>query len=133
MKIGREFCKRGLMFSGFGALIVAAVGTIEGVNGSSVFTSVASGWLLAFVVAGCSVFYQIDAWGLGKATLLHVAALYAAYLGCYLLNGWLAAAWQTVGIFTAIFVVGYLVIWTVVYLCVRNTAKKLNTKLRQKA
>ena len=127
MKIGKEFCKRGLMFSGFGALIVAAIGSIEGTGAD--FAPVASGWLLAFIVAGCSVFYQIDTWGLGKATLLHGIALYAAYLGCYLLNGWLAAQWQTVAIFTAIFAVGYLVIWTVVYLCVRNTAKKLNTKL----
>ena len=127
MKAGREFCNRGLMFSGFGALIVAAVGSIEGMGAG--FMPVASGWLLAFVVAGCSVFYQVDAWGLGKATFLHVLALYAAYLGCSLLNGWLAAQWKTVAIFTAVFAVGYLIIWTVVYLCVKNTAKQLNGKL----
>ena len=131
MKIGTEFCKRGLMFSGFGALIVAAVSSLEGAEAARVFTSVASGWLLAFVVAGCSVFYQVESWGLAKATFLHIVSLYVAYLACYLLNGWLAASWQTVGIFTAIFAVCYLVIWSVVYLCVRNTAKKLNKTLKK--
>ncbi len=123
------------MFAGFGPLIVALICLTEGmqVSATSVFTAIVSSWALAFIVAGCSTFYQVESWGIGKATFLHMLALYAVYLGCYLLNGWIAAQWKFVGIFTAIFAGGYLVIWTVVMLCVKHTAKKLNTKLNQQA
>lgn len=126
-----EFLKRGLMFGGFGPVIVGIIYLFVGtaIRPMDCFTANISSYVLAFVVAGCSVFYQIEQWGLAKASFFHVICLYLAYLGCYLLNGWIDADIKTVAIFTGIFFLGYLVIWATVLLCTKMTAKKLNMKL----
>lgn len=134
----REFLHRGLLFSGFGPVVVGIVYWIVGLTTGDTaiatanqFVAILSSYCLAFLVAGASVFYQIEAWGLAKATLFHMAIVYAAYLTCYLLNNWIAADWRTVGIFSGIFLVGYLAIWGGILISVKATAKKLNTKLNK--
>ena len=129
----KEFFRRGMMFGGFGPLIIAIIALIESGSGAvpawDFFRSTVSGYVLAFFVAGCSVFYQIESWGLAKASFLHILCLYLAYLGCYLLNGWIESSWTVVGVFTGIFLVGYAAIWTTVVVSVKLTAKKLNAKI----
>lgn len=133
----KEFLLRGAVFGGLGCIVVAAVYLIVGlvntqmaIGGVDFFCATVSGYLLAFVVAGASVFYQIESWGLAKATLLHLLLLYAAYLSAYLLNQWLPRDWASVGIFTGVFVLGYLVIWAAVLVSVTATARKLNKKIQ---
>ena len=135
-KYWNEFMLRGVLFGGLGCIVVALVhliidwvGVPVQVDGTAFFCATLTGYLLGFAVAGASVFYQIESWGLAKATLLHLLLLYAAYLGAYLLNTWLPRDWVSVGIFTGIFVVGYLVIWGAVVAAITITAKKLNGKL----
>lgn len=132
----KAFLHRGLLFGGFGSVIVGivyfAVGLATGntaTTTTNMFVATVSGYCLAFLAAGCSVFYQIESWGLAKASFLHGLSLYAVYLSCYLLNSWIAADLATVGIFSAIFILGYLVIWVTVLICVSATAKKLNRKI----
>ena len=131
MNYRKEFFKRGMMFGGFGPIIVAIIYLIVGIpiQPMEYFTSVISSYLLAFLVAGASVFYQIESWGPAKASLFHMLCLYFAYLGCYLINGWIASNIKMVAVFTGIFILGYLVIWTTVSICVKYTARKLNRKL----
>lgn len=133
----KEFMLRGASFGGLGCIVVATVyliislaGVQVRAGGTEFFCATVSGYLLAFVVAGASVFYQIESWGLAKATLLHLVLLYAAYLGSCLINRWLPWDWLSVGIFTAVFVMGYLLIWAVVAATIRATARKLNEKLK---
>lgn len=135
----KEFLHRGALFAGLGPVVVAIVHLIVGLaTGDTAMTtmgffqSTMAGYLLAFLVAGSSVFYQVEQWGLAKATLCHLIALYAAYLGAYLFGGWLRADFSTVAIFSAIFAGGYLVIWAVVVLSVKATAQKLNEKMGRK-
>ena len=132
----KEFLLRGALFGGLGCIVVAIVyliiswnGVRMDIGGTEFFCATVSGYVLGFVVAGASVFYRVESWGLAKATLLHLALLYAAYLGLYLLNNWLPRDWLSVGIFTAVFAIGYLVIWAVVVASVTATARKLNEKL----
>ena len=132
----KEFLHRGALFGGLGCVVVALVYLIVGittgdtaVTTSNFFRATICGYLLAFLVAGASVFYQIEAWGLAKATLCHLAVLYGAYLGAYLFGVWIRADMVTIGIFTAIFAGGYLLIWAVIVFSIKSMAKTLNKKI----
>ena len=132
----KEFLLRGALFGGLGCIAVAAVylcielaGVQLKIGGTEFFCATISGYALGFVVAGASVFYQIEEWGLAKATLLHIVLLYGAYLGSYLLNNWLPRDWASVGIFTGVFAAIYLVIWATVTVSVKATARKLNKQI----
>ena len=133
----RDFFFRGLMFGGFGPVIAGIVYlilhlTLEDLTltGLQVFTVIVSTYLLAFVHAGASVFNQIESWPLAKSTLCHFGLLYVAYILCYVINSWIPFEPLVLGIFTAIFAVGYAVIWLAVYVSIRVTVKRLNRSLR---
>lgn len=135
-KYVKEFLHRGLMFGGFGPIIMAIIYlilsyTIKNFSfeGAQIFTAVVSTYLLAFVHAGSSVFNQIEHWSTMKGLLCQLVSLYIAYVVCYLINSWIPFEFSVILIFTAIFVVGYFAIWGIVYLCVKGNAKKLNKKL----
>lgn len=135
-KYVKEFLHRGLMFSGFGPIIAGIIYCVLSytlkdfsLGGMDVFIAIVSTYLLAFVHAGSSVFNQIEHWGIMKSLLCQLGTLYVAYLICYLINSWLPFDITVVAIFTAIFVSTYLVIWGIVYLCVKGNAKKLSEKL----
>lgn len=130
-----EFLKRGLIFGGFGPIIVGIIYWIISLNdelilsGGEVLVSVVSIYLLTFIQAGSTVFNQIENWSITKALLCHLGLLYLTYLSCYLVNSWIPFEWSVVLIFTIIFVVSFFLIWIIVYLIVKNTTKKLNDKL----
>ena len=133
----RDFFFRGLMFGGFGPVIAGIVYLILHLTlkdltltGLQVFTVIVSTYLLAFVHAGASVFNQIESWPLAKSTLCHFGLLYIAYVLCYVINSWIPFEPMVLGIFTAIFAVGYAVIWLAVYVSIRVTVKRLNRSLR---
>lgn len=129
----KEFLKRGLMFGGFGPIILATIYFIISkvdktitFQGDEFLLGTISVYLLAFVHAGASVFNQIEEWGLNKSIGVHFAVLYIAYSACYLLNTWIPFDGKVFLIFTGIFIAVYTVVWTIVYLCVRNSGKKIN-------
>lgn len=133
----RDFFLRGLLFGGFGPIIAGIVYLILHftlqdltLTGLQVFTVIVSTYLLAFVHAGASVFNQIESWPLAKSTLCHFGLLYVAYILCYVINSWIPFEPLVLGIFTAIFAVGYAVIWLAVYVSIRVTVKRLNRSLR---
>ena len=133
----RDFFFRGLLFGGSGPIIAGIVFLVLHftlkdltLTGLQVFTAIVSTYLLAFVHAGASVFNQIEAWPLAKSTLCHFGLLYIAYVLCYVINSWIPFEPLVLGIFTAIFAVGYAVIWLAVYVSIRVTVKRLNRSLR---
>ena len=137
-KYVRSFLHRGLMFGGFGPVIIGIVYlvlsySIEDLNfsGNRVFTAILSTYLLAFVHAGASVFNQIEEWPLAKSLLCHLGALYVAYISCYLVNSWIAFNYKIILIFTAVFVIGYFAVWLTVVAIVKATERKLNKKLTE--
>ncbi len=134
----KEFLHRGALFGGFGPVVVALVYLIVGyctgetaMTTEMFFRATVTGYFLAFLVAGASIFYQIEAWGLAKSSLCHLLVLYTTYLGAYLFSGWLEAEIATVAIFTAIFAAGYLVIWGIIWLSIKATARKFNEKMNK--
>ena len=87
---------------------------------------------LAFISGSMNALYQIERLPLMLAILIHGVVLYFAYLGTYLLNDWLQAGVTTILIFTGIFVIGYIIIWVVIYSVTRKRAAKVNMILEQK-
>lgn len=132
----KSFLHRGLVFGGFGPIILGIVYyilslTLEdfSLTGSQVLLAIVSTYLLAFLQAGASVFNQIEHWSLPKSMLCHFSVIYLAYSLCYILNTWIPFEPVVLLIFTLIFVVTYLIIWIIVYLCVKATGKMFNSRL----
>lgn len=133
----KEYLHRGLMFGGFGPIILGIIYFILSktlndfsLSGGEVLLAIASTYLLAFVQAGSSVFNQIEHWSLTKSLLCHFMSLYFVYVLCYAANSWIPFERGVVAIFTAIFVVLYFAIWITVYFSVKATSKKLNHTIR---
>ena len=135
-KYVKEFLHRGLIFAGFGPIILGIVfaileGTVDGfsLGGGEVFVAVLSTYAIAFVQAGASVFNQIEHWSLAKSLFFHFGSIYLVYVVSYLANTWIPFEPLAVLIFTAIFAVVYFVVWITVYLIVRGCERKLNARV----
>ena len=132
----REFFRRGLVACGFGPLILAAVYLILQQAGLQTLTvqevcvGIISLWGLAFLAGGMNVVYQIERLPLMGAILVHGMALYLGYLVTYLVNDWLAWGMTPVLVFTAIFVLGYLAVWAVIYTVTKQNTAKVNAMLK---
>lgn len=132
----KEFLLRGMMFGGFGPIVLGIIYFILSktindfsLSGTEVLLGIVSTYFLAFVQAGVTVFNQIEHWSVPKSLFCHFGLLYAVYVFFYVVNSWIPFEWGVIGIFTAIFVVTYFIIWLTVYFVVKSTKKKLNSVL----
>lgn len=133
----KEFLHRGLIFGGFGPIVMGIIfwiisavhGDIE-ISGFDIFLGIISTYLLAFVQAGASVFNQIEHWPLPKSLLCHFSLLLAAYSLCYIGNTWIPFEPMVLLVFFAVFTVTFFVIWFSVYFAVKATSKKLNAGIK---
>ena len=103
----KNFIHRGLIFGGFGPIILSIIYAITSkvsvgltLSGTEVAVAIISIYLLAFVHAGASVFNQIEHWSVPKSILFHMSTLYFAYIFCYLVNTWIPFNLQFILIFT---------------------------------
>lgn len=135
-KYVKEFLHIGLIFGGFGPVVVGIVYAILWatlpditITGAQMCVAIISSYLLAFVHAGASVFNRIETWSVPKSLFWHLLTLYIAYVTCYLVNTWIPFNALVILIFTGIFVVTYFVVWLTVFLCVKSAQKKMNAKL----
>ncbi len=135
-KYVRQFLHRGLLFGGFGPIVVSivfviiesAANTIT-LNAKQILIAVLSSYVLAFVQAGATVFEQIDHWSTPKSVFFHFLSLYIVYIGTYLINTWIPFSKSVVLIFTGIFIAVFFIVWLIVYCAVRSTQKKMNAAL----
>lgn len=131
-----EFLKRGMMFCFGGPLVMAiiyfvlgAFGELQTLTVNEVVSGIFSSTLLAFIAAGITVIYTIDKISTFTSALIHGAVLYLDYILLYLFNGWLQSSLKPIIIFTICFVLGYLIIWAIVFVVTRKCTKKLNESL----
>lgn len=124
------------MFGGFGPIIMGIIyavlqNTESGfsLDGGEVLLAIVSTYMIAFVQAGASVLNQIDTRFPLLMTGGHLFMLYITYVGAYLINSWIPFRLEALGIFTAVFVIGYAVVWVTVYITIKTVSKKLNRKL----
>lgn len=134
-----EFFRRGFTACGLGPVILAILylilqqqAAIETLTVNQVCLGIFSLTTLAFIAGGMNVIYQIERLPLMAAILIHGSVLYVSYLGTYLLNSWLEWGMKPILIFTAVFALGYLAVWAVIYFVTRRRAKKLNVKLKER-
>ena len=134
-----EFLRRGLIASGIGPIVLAIVylifqqtSAVETLSVNQVCIGIFSITALAFIAGGMNAIYQIERLPLMVAILIHGGVLYVGYLGTYLLNDWLDFGVIPIVVFTAIFVVGYIVIWAIIYSIIKRNTAKLNKMLKEK-
>ena len=138
-KFVSAFILRGLVAMGFGPvvltivyLILKQVAGVETLTINQVCVGVCSLSVLAFIAGGMNAIYRVERLPLMTAILIHGGVLYIGYLGTYLLNDWLDFGVVPMIVFTTIFVVGYIVIWAIIYSIIKRNTAKLNKMLKQK-
>lgn len=135
-KFASDFFFRGLMAAAGGPLVLAIVYGILGATGAvdtlapeEVCKGILMVTLLAFTVAGMTAIYQVEQLPLPSAILIHGGALYLVHILIYLINGWLKNQLVPIAIFTAVFILGYALIWLCIYLSIRAKTDLINRKL----
>ena len=136
-KFLKEFFLRGLICASGGPLILAIIygildanGTVAAISPKEVCLAIVTITLLAFIAAGMTAIYQMEQLPLPIMILLHSSALYIAYIFTYLINGWLQNSLIPILVFSGIFVIGYALIWLIIYLVEKAKAEKLNKLLK---
>lgn len=132
----KEFIFRGLIFGGFGPIVLGIIYFILfkiyniSFDGSEVLTGILSTYILAFIHAGASLFNQIEEWPIMKSISYHFVTLYIAYTLCYLVNSWITFEFKVFIIYTIIFIVIYVLIWIIVLIITKKQSKKFNKALK---
>ena len=133
-----DFFRRGFTACGLGPLVLAVFylvmrdrGDLETLTVDEVCLGIVSLSALAFIAGGMNFIYQIERLPLMAAILIHGSVLYVSYLVTYLLNGWLDWCAAAFLVFTAIFVLGYLAIWAVIYSVIKRNTDRINAILKK--
>ena len=138
-KIIAEFFRRGFVACGLGPIVLAIFylimqqqGMIQTLTVQQVCIGIFSLTALAFVAGGMNAIYQVERLPLMVAVSVHGCVLYISYLITYLLNDWLERGITPILVFSGIFILGYLVIWAIIYSIIRRNTAKVNKMLKEK-
>ena len=134
-----EFLRRGAIASGIGPIVLAIIyiilqqaANVDTLTVNQVCIGIISLTALAFIAGGLNALYQIERLPLLVAILIHGGVLYVGYLATYLVNDWLDLGAIPIVIFSGIFVVGYIVIWAIIYSIIRRNTARINEILEQR-
>ncbi|MGN1328182.1 MAG: DUF3021 family protein [Eubacterium sp.] len=94
-----------------------------------VIKGILSSLILAFIASGISAIYLEERLPIGIAAIIQLIVLYFDYLLIYLLNGWLMT--KNIVFFTVIFVIGFAIIWFIIYKIISSNVKKMNKIIEQ--
>lgn len=138
-RFASNFLLRGLVACGFGPFVLAVVylvlhqkGVVHTLAVDEVCTGIFSLFALAFVAGGMNAIYQIERIPVMLAVLIHGVVLYLSYLMVYLVNNWLKCGFTPILVFSAIFVVGYVMIWAIIYSTNKRNTAQINKELKQR-
>ena len=134
-----EFIRRGMTACGIGPIVLAILYLIlqqqEGLQTLSinqVCLGIFSISILAFIAGGMNVVYQMERLPLMAAITIHGGVLYISYLITYLVNDWLQWGTTEILVFSGIFVLGYIIIWLIIYSIIKRNTEKINKVLQEK-
>ena len=134
-----DFLRRGLIACGLGPIVLAFLylilqqsAAVETLTVNQVCIGIFSLTALAYIAGGMNAVYQIERLPLMVAILIHGGVLYISYLVTYLLNGWLEWGVTPILAFTGIFVLGYLLIWAIIYSIIKKRTDRVNEILKEK-
>lgn len=131
----KEFFLRAFVAAGGGPVVLAIIygilgasGAVDSLDPKEVCLGILSVTFLAAIVGGMSAVYKQEQLPLPMAISIHCISLYLAYVVFYLINGWLKASILT---FSAIFFLGYGVVWLFIYFMTKAKTAQLNRKLQK--
>ena len=134
-----EFIRRGMTACGIGPIVLAILYLIlqqqEGLQTLSinqVCLGIFSISILAFIAGEMNVVYQMERLPLMVAITIHGGVLYISYLITYLMNDWLQWGTTEILVFSGIFVLGYIIIWLIIYSIIKRNTEKVNKILQEK-
>lgn len=134
-----DFLRRGSIACGLGPIVLAVLylilqqsANLVTLTVNEVCIGIFSLTALAFIAGGMNAIYQIEQLPLMVAISIHGGVLYISYLATYLLNDWLEWGTAPILVFTAIFVLGYLVIWAIIYSIIKKNTDRINAALQKK-
>lgn len=135
----KDFIFRGFFAGGFGPLVLAVLylilqknNLVQTLTVNEMSKGIFSLYILAFIAGGMNVIYQIERLPLMTAILIHGGVLYVSYLWTYLFNGWLEWGMMPILVFSGIFVLGYVIVWVIIYSVNKRNTGKLNQILDKK-
>ena len=135
----KEFFRKGLTAWGFGPMVLVVLylilqktGNLQTLTVHEVCLGMLSLSALAFVAGGMNAIYQMERLPLMLAILIHGGVLYISYLATYLVNGWMDWGRMPLLVFTGAFVLGYLLIWAIIYVVTKKRTDGLNAMLKSK-
>ena len=135
----KEFFRKGLTAWGFGPMVLVVLylilqktGNLQTLTVHEVCLGMLSLSALAFVAGGMNAIYQMEQLPLMLAILIHGGVLYISYLATYLVNGWMDWGRMPLLVFTGAFVLGYLLIWAIIYVVTKKRTDGLNAMLKSK-
>ena len=138
-KIVLDFFRKGISACGLGPIILAILYLIlqkqehlQTLTVEQVCVGIFSLSALAFLAGGVNVLYQIERLPLMVAILVHGSVLYVSYLVTYLVNDWLEMGTMPILVFSGIFVLGYLIIWGIIYKVIKKRTDQVNKMLKMK-
>lgn len=133
-----DFLHRGSIAAGIGPIVLAIIylilrqsASVEVLSVTEVAIGIFSLTALAFIAGGLNALYQIERLPILLAILIHGAVLYVGYLATFLLNDWLDSGLIPIIIFSAIFVVGYVIIWVIIYSIIRRNTASINRAIEE--
>lgn len=134
-----EFVRRGMTACGIGPIVLAILylilqhqGRLQTLTVNQVCLGIFSISMLAFVAGGMNVVYQMERLPLMAAITIHGGVLYVGYLITYLVNDWLQCGVTEILVFSGIFVLGYIIIWLIIYSIIKRNTEKINKVLQEK-
>ena len=133
-----DFFRKGIAACGLGPIVLVVFylilygqDTTQTLTVNEVCTGIVSLSVLAFIAGGMNTIHQVEQIPLMVSILIHGVVLYVGYLATYLVNGWLESEMIPILVFSAIFVVGYLIIWAIIYSVVKRNTDRLNEMLKK--
>ena len=133
-----DFFRKGIAACGLGPIVLVVFylilygqDTTQTLTVNEVCTGIVSLSVLAFIAGGMNTIHQVEQIPLMVSILIHGVVLYVGYLATYLVNGWLESGMIPILVFSAIFVVGYLIIWAIIYSVVKRNTDRLNEMLKK--
>ncbi len=96
-----------------------------------VMLEILTGGLLGLIGNGGAVVYEIESWGILKATTVHFIMTMGAFFIIGVFNGWLTPGISTVNvIMTCIMILVYLAIWLVQYFVYKREIDLINSDIK---
>ena len=134
-----EFIRRGMTACGIGPIVLAILylilqhqGRLQTLTVNQVCLGIFSISILAFIAGGMNVIYQMERLPLMAAITIHGGVLYISYLITYLVKDWLQWGVTEILVFSGIFVLGYIIIWLIIYSIIKRNTEEINKVLQEK-